>query len=112
MFGLFRHKCKTISMEEAKKQLASDPSIRLVDVRTSKEYQQGHIPGSLNIPMDRLSHIQQMVPDKQTKLFVYCFSGSHTRDACDTLKKLGYHHVTNIGGIAFWQGELERTGDA
>lgn len=108
MFGLFR-KHKPISMDEARKQLACDPSIQVVDVRTAKEYRDGHIPGSINVPMDRLSHIQQIVPDKHKKLFVYCFSGSHTREACETLKRIGYHHVTNIGGIAFWQGELERS---
>lgn len=110
MFGLFRHKGKTLSMEEAKKRIASDPSIRVIDVRTAKEYRQGHIPGSINVPMDRLTHIQKLLPDKHhTKIFVYCFSGSHTREACHTLKRLGYHHVTNIGGIAFWTGELEHS---
>ena len=34
MFGLFRHKCKSITMDEAKEYLAADPTIKLIDVRT------------------------------------------------------------------------------
>lgn len=106
---LFR-KHNPISMEEAQKRMAEDPSIRVIDVRTAAEYRQGHIPGSINLPMDRLSHIQKIVPDKHhAKLMVYSFSGgSQSREACETLKRLGYHHVTNMGGIAFWTGKLER----
>ena len=91
--------------------LAADPTIKLIDVRTPPEYREGHIPGSLNFPVDRVSHIQKVIPDKNTKLFVYCFSGSRSRSACEILHKIGYHHVTNIGGIAFWNGELELSED-
>ena len=107
---LFR-KYKPISMEEAQKRIAQDPCLRVIDVRTTAEYRQGHNPGSINLPMDRLSHIQQVLPDKHhTKLLVYCFSGGNqSREACDTLNRLGYHHVTNMGGIAFWPGKLERS---
>lgn len=111
MFGLFRHKCKSITMDEAKEHLAADPTIKLIDVRNPPEYREGHIPGSLNFPVDRVSHIQKVIPDKDTKLFVYCFSGSRSRNACEILHQIGYHHVTNIGGIAFWNGELELSED-
>jgi phage shock protein E len=59
-------------MKEAQAELAKDPSILLLDVRTSDEYRSGHIPGSIHIPLDRLpEQIGQKVPDKTARLFVY-----------------------------------------
>ena len=99
----------SISMQEAKNLLVKDQSIRLIDVRSSDEYRQGHIPGSMNIPLDQISDITRVVPDKDSRLFVHCLSGARSQRACTWLAKLGYSDVTNIGGIAQWTGEVVRT---
>jgi rhodanese-related sulfurtransferase len=96
-------------MKEAQAELAKDPSILLLDVRTSDEYRSGHIPGSIHIPLDRLpEQIGQKVPDKTARLFVYCLSGGRSSQACGWLRQNGYANVTNIGGISSWPGPVVR----
>lgn len=98
----------TLSMSKAAEELAADKAIFLLDVRTEAEFRAGHIPGSVNLPLDRLAQIAQMVPDLDRRLFVYCQSGGRSRAACSKLAKLGYTNITNIGGILSWTGPIER----
>jgi phage shock protein E len=79
------------------------PDAILIDVRTTEEYAGGHIPGSVSLPLDRISSIKL---DKSHPLFVYCQSGARSGQACVWLKRQGYT-VTNIGGIAGYRGILE-----
>lgn len=74
------------------------PNARLIDVRTPQEYKEGHIPESLNIPLDDLGRIRKKVKDRNTPLYVYCFSGARSRQATGQLEAMGYTRVTNIGG--------------
>lgn len=99
-----------VSMPEAQTELSKDPSIRLIDVRTVEEYRAGHIPGSVNVPLDRIYEIERAVPDKSARLFVYCLSGARSRTASSMLASMGYTDVSNIGGITQWTGKIERVG--
>jgi len=99
--------CTNLSMDKAQMELDSDKSINLIDVRTPEEYRKGHIPGSRNIPLDRIGEIERAVPDRDAKLFVYCLSGSRSASACAYLVRMGYTNVVNIGGIAHWKGRIE-----
>lgn len=80
----------------------------LIDVRTPEEYQEGHIPGSINIPLQQMEQAETDVKDKNKKLYVYCRSGSRSRQAAGILKEMGYHDVHNIGGIMKYKGMVER----
>ena len=84
------------------------PGAILLDVRTPQEYGEGHIPGSRNIPLQGLDSVEAMIGEKETPLFVYCYSGARSRQAVGILKSMGYTRVTNIGGIAAWSGEVEK----
>ena len=53
----------------------------LLDVRTKVEYADGHIEGSVNIPLDELETIGRVVPDKGTPIFVHCLSGARSASA-------------------------------
>lgn len=77
----------------------------LLDVRSRQEYQERHIEGSINIPLDELGQISTKIPDKTTPLFVYCLSGSRSARAEQSLKKAGYQQVRNIGGISSYRGQ-------
>ncbi len=79
----------------------------LLDVRTPQEYRQGHIPGSKNIPLQEISRVSGEIGGKDTPLFVYCQSGARSRQAVDTLRRMGYVRVKNIGGIAAYTGKVE-----
>ena len=78
----------------------------LLDVRSPREYREGHIPGSENIPLQDLDEVEFVAEDKNTAIFVYCRSGSRSRQAEDDLRYMGYQNVTNIGGITAYTGEL------
>ena len=80
----------------------------LIDVRTPDEYSQGHIPGSKNVPLQQFTDITSVVEDKETPLFVYCYSGARSRRAATAFQRMGYKNVTNIGGIVSYKGKLEK----
>ena len=79
----------------------------LLDVRNPDEYRQGHIPGSVNLPLSNISQIASVVPDVSTPLFVHCLSGARSGQAVSYLKGEGYN-AKNIGGINGYKGEIAR----
>ena len=90
------------------KEFDSTEGALLLDVRTVDEYAEGHIPGSINIPLDTVASVLERIPDKDTPLFVHCLSGGRSGKAVAFLKKLGYTQVKNIGGINLYNGPVER----
>ena len=78
----------------------------LLDVRTLEEYSDGHIDGSVNIPLDRIYSVENIVKDKSTPLYVYCLSGGRSGLAVSYLKQIGYTNVKNIGGIRSYRGKV------
>ena len=79
----------------------------LLDVRGADEYAEGHIPGSVNIPLQLLPTKKGLPEDLDTPIFVYCRSGGRSRRAAAFLEKIGYENVKNIGGMMDWTGEIE-----
>ena len=82
----------------------STPGAVLLDVRTPQEYREGHVPGSVNLPLDRLQSIKYK---KDVPLFVYCYSGSRSGQACYWLSRQGYSKVRNIGGMMSYRGPVD-----
>ena len=80
----------------------------MLDVRTPQEYGEGHIPGSRNVPLQTIDKVTSVAENKDTALFVYCYSGARSRQATAMLQRMGYRDVRNIGGIAAYQGKVER----
>ena len=80
------------------------PGSVLLDVRTPAEYDEGHVPESVNIPLDELAY--SLDADPQTRVFVYCRSGSRSASACLILQNEDFD-VINIGGIQDYHGPLE-----
>lgn len=80
---------------------------KLLDVRTPAEYIQGHIPGSVNIPLHSLEEVEFLVESKDKPLYLYCQSGNRSRMAAMELQEMGYANVYNIGGIAAYEGSVE-----
>ena len=90
------------------KDYGSVPGAVLLDVRTPQEYREGHIPGSKNVPLQTIDKVDSVVDNKDIALFVYCHSGARSRQAAAMLRHMGYTNVTNIGGIAAYQGKVAR----
>ncbi len=74
-----------------------------LDVRTQAEYDQGHIAGSVLIPIDQLQKRLNEVPRDQAVVLVVCRAGAQNSDATAILRQAGYSHVTCIsGGMKAW----------
>lgn len=86
------------------------PGALLLDVREEEDYQAGHVPGSRFISLQALpTPVLSAAPDRSTPLFVYCYRGNRSAYAVSLLKDAGYLNVTNIGGIEFYHGDLEKS---
>ena len=107
MFNFFGAKAGP-SINEAAQTAKENPSIRLFDVRSREEFKEGHIPGSVSLPLDKLDNVQALVLDRNEKIYVYCASGGRSAAAASALKRMGYSDVTNIGGIMNYSGPLAR----
>ena len=70
----------------------------VIDVRTSEEFNEGHIEESYNVEWQTISSIIDEVK-KDQKIYLYCRSGIRSQKATDILIDLGYEDVTNLGGI-------------
>ena len=90
------------------KEYAETENAVLLDVRTPQEYGEGHIPGSKNVPLQAIDKVMSIAENKDTALFVYCYSGARSRQATVMLQHMGYTNVQNIGGIAAYHGKVER----
>lgn len=101
LLDLFKNNMPTL--EEGLEQMKSVKDAVLLDVRSEQEYMEGHIPGSVNFPINKLPTFDMA---KETPIFVYCLSGGRANRACAFLQKQGYDAV-NIGGIAGYKGTLE-----
>ena len=76
------------------------PGAVLLDVRTPQEYREGHIPNSVNLPLQALGGGGPVPVGKDAPLFVYCHSGARSRQAVNLLERMGYARAKNIGGMA------------
>ena len=99
---------KQLDINKGLKEYAETEKAVLLDVRTPQEYREGHIPGSENVPLQQLDNVDEVVDNVDTALFVYCYSGSRSRQAAVVLGQMGYTNVRNIGGIAAYHGKVER----
>jgi len=80
----------------------------IIDVREPHEYEQGHVPGAINIPRGVLEIKvpgHDDIPNADTPICVYCGSGGRAALSAHRLQELGYSKVTSIeGGIKGWTG--------
>jgi len=68
----------------------------LVDVRTSQEYEEGHVEGSVNIPVDAVAANLDKFKNKKN-IIVFCRSGSRSANAKQILEDNGIKNVINGG---------------
>jgi phage shock protein E len=85
-----------ISAEDLNK--LEDGNYVLVDVRTANEYQQGYIPGAVNLPLQALPERLPQLKDKEQKLVVYCRSGRRAAKAINYMHEQGYKNIVHLEG--------------
>ena len=97
---------KQISQEEAVKMMKTEDCL-ILDVRTEEEYNDGHIPNAVCLPVETIgSETPAELPDKDQAILIYCRTGVRAARAAESLANLGYTNVYDFGGIADWKGEI------
>ena len=97
------NKYETIDTNKAL-ELINDGAI-VIDVRTNEEYNEGHIKGAINIPVDEINSITY---NKDETLIIYCATGVRSQNAINKLVDMGYTSLYNLdGGLLNWGSDLE-----
>lgn len=100
---------QTLNPAAVQSLLAQDPAYVYVDVRSVQEFEQGHVPGSYNIPIFFMTPLgMQPNPDfqaavtrrfeKEQKIVFGCKSGGRSEKACLLLERQGYGSLVNMAG--------------
>ena len=93
-----------IDYVQAKEQIINNGAI-LVDVRTAEEYNKEHIDGAILLTLDTIdaNSVQNIIPDMNQTIIVYCSSGNCSDQAVSKLNALGYHNVYDLGAMSNWK---------
>jgi phage shock protein E len=85
------------------RELDQKKGIMVLDVRTNKEYEQGHIPGSVHVQLSEIGDkVKKLKKDKE--LLVYCQNGNRSIWAIKRLMGMGYKNLYNLkGGYNAWK---------
>lgn len=97
-----------ITQEEAKEMMDTQ-NVVILDVREQNEYDGGHIPGAVLLPVGTIDEASaaEVIPDKDSTVLVYCRSGNRSKTASSKLAELGYTNIYEFGGINTWPYETK-----
>lgn len=98
-----------ISQEKAKEMMDTQEVV-VLDVREQDEYDSGHIPGAVLLPVGTINEetATAVIPEKDDTILVYCRSGNRSKTASAALAELGYTNIYEFGGINTWPYEIEQ----
>lgn len=99
-------KLKFITMETLLEMLENKEKFKLVEVLAKEEYNKGHIPGAINIPLEDLEKLAKQKLKKTDAIIVYCASYTchASTKAARKLLGLGYNRMLDFkGGKRWWQ---------
>jgi phage shock protein E len=89
-------KAGRISAKDARAHLKNGALV--IDVRSRGEFNSGHLPNAVNIPLDEIeTALPRRVKDKNQVLLLHCLSGTRSGMAKNKLKSLGYASIFNLG---------------
>ena len=98
-----------ITAQEAKTIMDTEEGYVILDVREQDEYDAGHIPGAILIPYTQIEEkANEMLPDQDRLILVYCRSGRRSKIAAEALVELGYTNIKEFGGIIDWPYEVTK----
>ena len=79
-----------------------------IDVRTAGEFEAGHIPGAVHVPLESLTSAVEGW-DLSAPVVLYCATGARSAEAAQVLRSLGFERVYDLtAGIIAWDGEVVR----
>ncbi len=108
IFGLNAQQLEGVEVLEpnAYKNAISNNSVQLIDVRTTREYNSGHITDAINVDISNRKNFQEYFEklDREAPVYLYCRSGSRSQSAAKLLVQLGFKTVYDLkGGYLNWK---------
>jgi len=96
---------KEIDVNEYQSMAADGAPCLLIDVREDNEWAAGHAAGALHLGKGIIERdIEKVVPDKDTRVVLYCGGGFRSALAADALRQMGYTQPISLaGGWRAWQ---------
>ncbi len=96
---------KEVSIDDVRKMIDTKENLIILDVTDKHEFEGGHIPGAINISRGTLEFkVAQIIPDKNSKIVVYCGLDLRGPLATKTLNDMGYKNAVNMaGGLKAWK---------
>lgn len=105
MFDFLEENCESINVNELKDKLGK---VNLIDIREKYEFDAGHLPTAVHIPMDEIMKNPEKYLKEDEKYYIICHSGRRSLVACNELVEEGYDTVNVEGGTVRYNGKLER----
>lgn len=100
----------TQNVDAAGAQAAIDGGAQIIDVRSAGEFEMGHIPGAVNVPVETVGTAAASW-DPAAKYLVYCATGQRSATAVQTMEGMGFTDIAHFNaGIQAWTGPLEKGG--
>jgi rhodanese-related sulfurtransferase len=91
-----------VTVQEARSLIEDKPDLVILDVRTASEYEDGHIEGAVNIPVQELSARFDELSNED-ELLVYCRAGNRSAQAVGLLQDVGFTKIYHMdAGITGW----------
>ena len=90
------------------KEALSQPDVKIIDVRSFMEFQSGHVPGSINIPLNEIPQHVADLKNETCPLIFCCASGNRSGQAVYYLQEHGVSNAINGGGWMSVQFELSQ----
>ncbi len=103
---------KTVTIEELENTDLNE--VYILDIRQSKDYEKGSVRGAkniINIPFNELSADNELLP-KDTPIYIICYKGESSGEACEMLEKAGFDAYSIEGGYReYWRNWLIKNAD-
>jgi rhodanese-related sulfurtransferase len=94
-----RPRVQEISVATARERLAANPKAILMDVREDHEWIKGHAAEAVHLGKGILERdLENMYPDKNAELIMYCGGGFRSILTADAAQKMGYTNVVSLIG--------------
>jgi rhodanese-related sulfurtransferase len=96
---------KNVKMNEFEHAM-SQGDVNVLDVREVYEFEEGHVPNSINVPTSSfMNHIHLI--DKTKHYYIICLTGARSQMVTKYLDQQGYDVTNVMGGLIVYQGDIE-----
>lgn len=93
------HLSPVLNQSQLVERISGDQAPPLIDVRTPGEYQSGHIPGAINIPLQEFpQRMGELGAYREREVVLYCESGMRASRGGEWLKSQGFEELRYLDG--------------